>query len=82
MVATAMTVEYGTFHHLSSLDEIYEACLCSSLNSYKNNWTLCKLWHSLEQLHKYKLASSRLYASQKLMISSLLEEIFDFMFLY
>ena len=36
MAATVMTVEFGTIHHFSSLEENSEACLCSSLNKYKN----------------------------------------------
>ena len=35
MAATVMTVEFGTIHHYSSLEENSEACLCSSLNKYK-----------------------------------------------
>ena len=35
MAATVMTVEFGTIHHYSSLEENSEACLCSSLNRYK-----------------------------------------------
>ena len=34
MAATVMTVEFGTIHHYSSLEENSEACLCSSLNRY------------------------------------------------
>ena len=36
MAATAMIVEFGTIHHYFSLEENSEACLCSSLNRYKN----------------------------------------------
>ena len=36
MAATAMTVEFGTIHHYSSLQENSEACFCSSLNRFKN----------------------------------------------
>ena len=36
MVATVMTVEFGTIHHYSSPEENSEVCLCSSLNRYKN----------------------------------------------
>ena len=36
MAATVMTVEFGTIHHYFSLEENSEACLCSSLNRYKN----------------------------------------------
>ena len=36
MAATVMTVEFGTIRHYSSLEETSEACLCSSLNRYKN----------------------------------------------
>ena len=36
MAATVMTVEFGTIHHYSSLEENSEACLCSSLDRYKN----------------------------------------------
>ena len=35
MAATVMTVEFGTIHHYSSLEENSEACLFSSLNRYK-----------------------------------------------
>ena len=35
MAATIMTVEFGTIHHNSSLEEIAEACLCSSLDIQK-----------------------------------------------
>ena len=35
MAATVMTVEFGTIHHYSSLEENSEASLCSSLNRYK-----------------------------------------------
>ena len=35
MAATVMTVEFGTIHHYSSLEENFEAFLCSSLNRYK-----------------------------------------------
>ena len=68
MAATVMTVEFGTIHHYSSLEENSEACLCSSLNRHKNYWTFCKLWHfgleilCFKQQHEYKLASSLLYA--------------------
>ena len=34
MAATVMTVEFGTIHHYSRLEENSEACLCSSLNRY------------------------------------------------
>ena len=30
MVTTVMTVEFGTIHHYSSLEEDSEACLCIS----------------------------------------------------
>ena len=36
MAATVMIVEFGTIHHYSGLEENSEACLCSSLNIYKN----------------------------------------------
>ena len=36
MAATVMTVEFGTIHHYSILEENSEVCLCSSLNIYKN----------------------------------------------
>ena len=36
MAAMVMIIEFGTIHHYSSLEEISEACLCSSLNRYKN----------------------------------------------
>ena len=35
MAATVLTVEFGTIHHYSGLDENSEACLCSFLNRYK-----------------------------------------------
>ena len=35
MAATVMTIEFGTIHHHSSLEENSEACLCSSMNKYK-----------------------------------------------
>ena len=37
MAATDMTVEFGTIHHYSNLEEDSEACLCSSLDRYKIN---------------------------------------------
>ena len=36
MAATVMTGEFGIIHRYSSLKEKLEACLCSSLNRYKN----------------------------------------------
>ena len=36
MAATVMTIEYGTIHHYYSLEQISGACLCSSLDRYKN----------------------------------------------
>ena len=44
MATTDMTVEFGTIHHYSSLEENSEACLCSSLNRLdtKINWTFNK----------------------------------------
>ena len=36
MAATSMTVEFGTIHHHSSMEENSEACLCGSLDRYKN----------------------------------------------
>ena len=36
MAATVTAVEFGTIHHYSSLEENSEACLCSSLDKYKN----------------------------------------------
>ena len=36
MATTVMTVEFGTIHRYSSLEENSEACLYSSLNKYKN----------------------------------------------
>ena len=36
MAATVMTVDFGTIHHYSSLEENAEACLCRSLNRCKN----------------------------------------------
>ena len=36
MAAIVMTVEFGTIHHCSSLEENCEAYLASSLNRYKN----------------------------------------------
>ena len=38
MVTTVMTVEFGTIHHYSSLEENSEACLCSSLEEIQK-WT-------------------------------------------
>ena len=35
MAAIVMTVEFGTIHHYSSLEENSKACLCSSLNIQK-----------------------------------------------
>ena len=35
MAATIMTVEFGTIHHYSSLEENSEAFLCNSMNRYK-----------------------------------------------
>ena len=35
MPATIMIVEFGTIHHYSSQEENTEACLCSSLDRYK-----------------------------------------------
>ena len=36
MATTGKAVEFGTIHYYSSLEENSEACLCSSLNKYKN----------------------------------------------
>ena len=36
MAATVKTVEFGTIHHYSSLEENSYACLCSGLERYKN----------------------------------------------
>ena len=36
MATIVITVEFGTLHYYSSLEENSEACLCSSLNGYKN----------------------------------------------
>ena len=36
MTAAVMTVEFSTIHIYSSLEENSEACLCSSVNRYKN----------------------------------------------
>ena len=36
MAATAMTVEFGTIYHFSSLEENSKVYLCSSLKSNKN----------------------------------------------
>ena len=36
MAATVVTVEFGTINLFSSLEKNSEACLCSSLNRYKN----------------------------------------------
>ena len=33
MTTTAMTVEFGTFHDYSSMEENAQACLCSPLNT-------------------------------------------------
>ena len=35
--ATVMTVEFGTIHYYSSLEEDLEACLCKFLNRYEKN---------------------------------------------
>ena len=35
MAATVMTVEFGTIHHYSSLEENSDACLSSYLDRYK-----------------------------------------------
>ena len=35
MATTVMTVEFGTIQDHSSLEDIFEACLCISLNRYK-----------------------------------------------
>ena len=35
MATTVMTVEFGTIHHYSSLEENSEVCLCSFLNRYR-----------------------------------------------
>ena len=38
MAATVMTVEFGTIHYYSSLEEFnWEACFCSSLDGCKKN---------------------------------------------
>ena len=44
MAAPVMTVEIGTIHHYSSLEEKFEAFLCSFLNRFRN-WLNIKLWH-------------------------------------
>ena len=36
MAVTIMTVEFDIIHYYCSLEENSEACLCSSLNKYKN----------------------------------------------
>ena len=36
MAANVMTVEFGTIHHYSSLEENSKASLCSYLNRYQN----------------------------------------------
>ena len=40
MAATVMTVEFGTVHRYSSLEENSEASLCSFWTETKINWTL------------------------------------------
>ena len=40
MATTLMTVEFGTNHNYSSLEENSEACLCISLNRYKIKLTI------------------------------------------
>ena len=35
MAAIVMTVEFGSMHHYSSLEGTSEACLCRSLDKYK-----------------------------------------------
>ena len=44
MAATVMTVEFGTIHHYSNLEENSEACAVLWTDT-KINQTLCKLWH-------------------------------------
>ena len=36
MAATVITVEFGTIHHYSSLEENSEAYLCSAVDIYNN----------------------------------------------
>ena len=36
MAATVMTVEFGTIHHYSSLEENSEACLCRFFEQIQN----------------------------------------------
>ena len=45
MTATVMTVEFGTIHHYSSLEENSEVCVVLWTDT-KINWTLCKFWQS------------------------------------
>ena len=41
MATTVVTVEFGTNHHYYSQEENFEACLCSSLNRYKQMTRHC-----------------------------------------
>ena len=44
--AIVMTVEFGTIHHYSSLEENSEAFFAQFFEQIqKINGTLCKLWH-------------------------------------
>ena len=36
MATTVMAIEFGTIHHYSNQEENSDACLCSSLDRYKN----------------------------------------------
>ena len=38
MAATVMTVEFGTIHHYSILEEISETCLCSYLQKLTEHY--------------------------------------------
>ena len=47
MADTVMAVEFGTIHHyffLFSLENNFETWLYSSLNTYKTQVNICKLW--------------------------------------
>ena len=44
MATTVMTVEFGTIHHYSTLEENFEACLRSSLNKYKNELNMALIY--------------------------------------
>ena len=45
MAAIDMTVEFGTIHHYSNLEEILKLVCAVLWTDTKINWTLYKLWH-------------------------------------